>query len=95
MKLEIDLQNINREYEILDKLLEYISGSFFVEKDDINLDESLVDAGIIDSIGLIKIITFIENEFSIVMENADMTKENLGSVAKMTAFIGRKIMERL
>lgn len=76
--------------EIQDKLLDFISRSFFVEKDDINLDVSLMDAGIIDSMGLIEIVTFMETEFSLSIGDSLMTRENLGSVTRMVNFIKRE-----
>jgi acyl carrier protein len=76
--------------EIQNKLLDFITRSFFVEKADINLEVSLMDAGIIDSMGLIEIISFMEKEFSIVVEDNLMTRENLGSVTRMVNFIERE-----
>ena len=41
--------------EILDKFLHFIARNFMVELDEIPLDKSLIDEGIIDSFGLIEI----------------------------------------
>ena len=81
--------------EIQDKLLDFISRSFFVEKDDINLEVSLMDAGIIDSMGLIEIISFMEKEFSFTVDDNLMTRENLGSVTRMVNFIKRETVAKV
>jgi acyl carrier protein len=44
---------------IEDKLIEFICSNFMVEPDEFNLEESLVDQGIIDSIGVVVISAFM------------------------------------
>ena len=78
------------EKEILDKLVAFICESFLVEPDEFNLEESLVDQGVIDSIGLVEISAFIEEAFGIKVTEADMNRQNFGSVKKMVAFIVAK-----
>jgi acyl carrier protein len=78
---------------IQDKLLDFITQSFFVEKDDIELEKSLMDTGIIDSAGLIEIVVFIEQEFSMVVDDDQMTRENLGSVVKIVNFIKKELVD--
>ncbi len=78
------------EKEIQDKLVAFICESFMVEPDEFNLEESLVDQGVIDSIGLVEISAFIEEAFGIKVAETDMTRQNFGSVNKMVAFIVSK-----
>jgi len=73
--------------DIKQKLLEFICSNFMVEKDEIDLEKSLVDTGIIDSIGLIEIAAFIEREYSFKVEEEQITRENFGSVVKIVNFI--------
>ncbi len=76
--------------EIQEKLLYFITQTFMVERDDINLEKSMIDEGIIDSFGLVEIASFIENTFSIVVEDDDMIRDNFGSVIKIVNFIQKK-----
>ena len=76
--------------EIRGKLLNFIIDNFHVEMADIKLDESLMDTGIIDSLGLIEILAFFEEEFSVVTGEEQMTKENLGSVNRMVDYVQRE-----
>ncbi len=69
------------------KLVDFLSLQFYVEKEDIELDESLVDEGIIDSMGLIEIAAFIKEQYNIVVTEEQMTKTNFGSVLKIVDFI--------
>lgn len=61
-----------------------------VDLADINIEKSLIDEGIIDSFGLVEIATFIENEFSMVVEESEMIRDNFGSVLKIVDFIHGK-----
>lgn len=76
--------------EIQDKLLAFITGSFMVERDEIDLDKSMIDEGIIDSFGLIEIATFMEKEFSMQVGEEQMVRSNFGSVNKIVDFIKRE-----
>ena len=75
---------------ILEKLLAFISNNFMVEPEEIALDKSMVDEGIIDSFGLVEISAFLESEFGVKVEENDMTRENFGSVLKIVAFVERR-----
>jgi acyl carrier protein len=77
--------------EIKEKLLGFICLNFMVETEDINLNESMIDQGIIDSFGLVEIAGFIEEEFSIKIEENQMNRDNFGSVLKIVDFIKREM----
>lgn len=77
--------------EIQDKFLDFITIQFSVERDEINLEKSLIDEGIIDSFGLVEIASFIEKEFAIVIQDDQMNRNNFGSVLKIVDFIQREI----
>lgn len=75
------------EKDIEEKLMKFICSNFMVEPDEFDPDESLVDQGIIDSIGLIEISAFMEREFGIEASEEDMSRENFGSFKRMAGFI--------
>lgn len=62
-----------------------------VDEEEISLDKSMVDEGIIDSFGLVEIAGFIEAEFDVKIEESEMNRNNFGSVIKITAFIKNKV----
>ncbi len=53
-------------------------------------DESLMDAGIIDSTGVIEIISFIESEFNIYISMDEVLPENIHSINSISEFIKAK-----
>jgi len=74
-------------------LLDFISRAFFVERNDIDVDKSLVQTGIIDSIGLIEISSFMERTFGFHVTEGDMTRDNFGSVTLMSKFAYRRLSD--
>lgn len=76
--------------DIQNKLLDFVTRSFMVEREEIDLDKSMIDEGIIDSFGLIEIATFLENEFHITITEDKMIRANFGSVHKIVDFVERE-----
>jgi acyl carrier protein len=76
--------------EIQDVLLTFITRNFGVDRADINLGNSMIDDGIIDSFGLVEIMTFLETEFRMVVDDDDMKRDNFGSVFKLVDYIQRE-----
>ena len=54
-------------------------------------DASLLASGIIDSTGVLELITFIERTFSVKLGDHDLTPENLDSLNRITQFVTRKL----
>jgi acyl carrier protein len=77
--------------EIQGMLLDFISATFIVDRVEIDINKSLVQTGVIDSIGLLEISAFIEKAFSLRVVEHDMTRENFGSVVQMARFVHRRL----
>ncbi|MGZ8197708.1 MAG: acyl carrier protein, partial [Burkholderiales bacterium] len=52
---------------------------------------SLLDAGIIDSTGVMELVSFLEQEFGIQVDDQDLVPENLDSISALAAFVTRKL----
>jgi acyl carrier protein len=52
---------------------------------------SFLDTGIMDSTGILELISFLEETYSININDDEMLPENLDSLANLEAFIGRKM----
>ncbi len=75
--------------EIKELLLDFICRQFLVDLEDIELDKSLIDTGIIDSMGLIEIASFIEQNFNFKVKEEQMNRQNFGSVLLIVDFIDK------
>jgi acyl carrier protein len=58
-------------------------------------EESLLDQGIIDSLGLFKLIAFIEEEFLIAMEPQEVRTDNFETLAMVTELVKKKIAKKV
>jgi len=56
----------------------------------INPDDNLIENGIIDSLGIQKLIVFLEDAFSIDIADDDLTPDNFESVKAITTFLNTK-----
>ena len=73
------------------RIRDYIRENFlYGSKDQISDEGSLLDAGIIDSTGAMELVSFLESEFGVQIDDQDLVPENLDSIAAMTAFVTRK-----
>jgi acyl carrier protein len=51
---------------------------------------SLLEAGIVDSTGILEIISFLETTFGIEVLDEEMLPENLDAVDRLVAYVQRK-----
>ena len=79
--------------ETVKKIREYIFDNYLFTEDenDLKNDDSFMEKGIIDSTGILEVVTFIEEEFGFKVEDEELVPENLDSVNNLAAFIQRKI----
>lgn len=53
-------------------------------------DMSLIDNDLVDSTGVLELVSFIEQHFGVKVEDADIVPANLDSVERIAGFIKRK-----
>lgn len=51
---------------------------------------SLLDEGIIDSVGVMELVAFLEGDFGLTVEDEELIPENLDSIENLANFISRK-----
>ena len=52
---------------------------------------SLLEEGIIDSMNLLQLVTFVEEKFGVQVEDQDIVPDNFDSVSKIAAYIRHKL----
>jgi acyl carrier protein len=55
-------------------------------------DEPLLGK-VIDSSGVLELISFLQNHFSITVSDEDVTPENLDSVKSITAYVAKRLVD--
>ncbi|PKN32793.1 MAG: acyl carrier protein [Deltaproteobacteria bacterium HGW-Deltaproteobacteria-20] len=74
-----------------DKVRQFIKDNFYAASaSDLTDDASLLDLGIVDSTGILEVVAFLEDEFGISVDDAEMLPENLDSIQNIVAFVGTK-----
>ncbi len=74
-----------------DKVRQFIKDNFYAASaSELTDDASLLDLGIVDSTGILEVVAFLEDEFGISVDDAEMLPENLDSIQNIVAFVGRK-----
>ena len=78
--------------EIKTKVRDYIVENFlFGDTAPLTDDDmSLLDGGIIDSVGGMELVAFLEQDFELGIEDEELVPENLDSVNNLCNFISRK-----
>jgi acyl carrier protein len=73
------------------QLREFVTANFYVPSavviDDI---PSFLDHGILDSTGVLELVTFIEGKFGISVPDHELVPSNFDSLAALSAYVERK-----
>jgi acyl carrier protein len=52
--------------------------------------DSLLKSGLIDSLGVLTVVTFLEDTFSVKIEDDELAPENFETIDEMSAFVQKK-----
>lgn len=61
------------------------------EFEDLTPDDSLLERGIIDSVRMMDLIAFLEDKFSIKVDDDDLYPENFESLAAIENYVKQKM----
>lgn len=77
---------------VQDEIRDYILKNYLFSTDPKALDDnvSLMQTGVIDSTGVLELIMFLREQFSIEVADEEMVPENLDTVRNIVAFVERK-----
>ena len=71
------------------KIKTFLAQQFPMTK-NVSNDEPLLKNGLIDSLGILDLVTFVETEFGIAVSDEDLLPENFGSIHSLTNFVHNK-----
>lgn len=78
-------------HQIREKIKQFIIETSYVSVDQINDDTLIFAQGIMDSMGFISIIGFIEDNFSITANDNELIESNFESINAISNFVFRKL----
>lgn len=78
---------------IRQQLRSFILENYLFTDDQSALDDdsSFLDGGILDSMGILELIDYLDESFSIKVEGDELVPDNLDSINNLMAFIGSKL----
>ena len=77
--------------KIKTKIRSFIIDNFlFGDDNGLKEETSFLDEGIIDSTGVLELVTFLEDEFEIEVEDEELIPENLDSINNIAVYLEGK-----
>jgi acyl carrier protein len=74
------------------EIRQFITDKFlFGDNRQLDNNESLLEAGIVDSTGILEIVAHLEAYYGIKVDNDELIPENLDTIASIGIFLEKKI----
>jgi acyl carrier protein len=77
----------NNSAIITDKIRSYVLEETFADGGKIKNDSLIFREGYFDSMGFVRLVSFIENEFGIRITDEDLVEKNFESVNAISSFV--------
>jgi len=80
------------ETQVRESVRRYLDENFLYMRPNFVLgdDDRLLERGVVDSMGVAEMVTFIEEEFGIETSDEDITETNLGTLTAIGRFVCQK-----
>jgi acyl carrier protein len=82
--------NQSIETQIKNFLVEHFPSA---RKKELGIREALLENGIVDSLGILDLVAFIEGTFAIAVADEDLIPDNFNSIEKISLFVESKRAE--
>jgi acyl carrier protein len=80
------------EQEIRDAVFTFILDHYPAARGGgLAIDGELLDSGIVDSMGILELVMFLEERFGIALDDDEMLPDNFRSVPAIAALVSRKL----
>ena len=77
---------------IAERIREFIVERFpLAKRRTIGNDDSLLDGGVIDSLSVLEIVTFIETDLGVTLADDEMTSENFESISALADLVHARL----
>jgi len=81
------------EADIASEVAAFLERSYGDGVVKISEDLRLVEEGVLDSVGLLELVAFVESKFGIFIDDNEVDLEHFGSVRSMAAFVVAKLAD--
>ena len=78
------------------EIKEFVVANFLFGQQGAGLadDQSFLEGGVIDSTGVLELVAFLEQRYSISVADRELLPENLDSIQNVSRFVARKLDSR-
>jgi len=75
--------------QIIERVRSFVDETFLYMRPDFELgvDDSLMGSGVVDSMGVMEMIAFLEEEFGVVVADEEVTEANLGTLNAIAGYV--------
>lgn len=81
--------------ELRAKIRAHVVSHFHLRRTrDLSDEDSLLDAQVIDSLGILELVGYLEETFAIEVTDDDLSPENFDSIAALARFVARRSNHR-
>ena len=79
--------------QLKSEIRQFIVDNFLYGRDDDTLGDevSFLGKGIIDSTGILELVSFIEEKYSVSIDDEELIPDNFDSLNKLSTFITKKL----
>ncbi len=81
------------EAQIINDIRLYITDNFLYARPDyvVAEDEHLMEKGVVDSMGMVELITFLQDQFGVEPADDEITEDNFATLQRIAAFVRSKL----
>lgn len=74
------------------EIRKFITENMLFSADGFNYDDndSLLEAGIVDSIGVMELVTFVDQTYKITVPPEDISPDNFDSISRLANYVRRR-----
>ncbi len=80
---------------ITNDLIQFISTKSKIRKEELSKDTEVYESGIVSSLTMLELMSYIENKYSIIISPEELTEDNFSKVQTIAAFIEKKLEKDL
>lgn len=75
------------------ELRQFVIDNFLFGQRDVQFenDDSFMERGIVDSTGVLELVTFLETKYQIKVEGKELVPDNLDSITNLRGFLEKKL----
>jgi acyl carrier protein len=78
--------------DVVERTRRYVLEQFLYARTDVRLseDELLFEGGIVDSMGVVELVQFLEDEYAVLIDDDEVTEQNFRSLRAIADYVCSK-----